>query len=379
MVQVARGGRGAVRRAVVIPAVILCVLCFGGSLQTVHAAQADPVTAQPSVHSGGVSSPDSVSTPAWVTGDEGESGVHRESASSDRGRDTEDSRVGEYWTQDRMDAAVPLELAVPPSVIDTPSGPADSPGGSPGAVVVEPVPATASPGDPVRPEAVTRFPRTVGKVFFRSAADGRNYVCSASALNSGSKRLVATAGHCVHGGRGGTWHRDWMFVPEYRSGVKPDGYFTARTLRTFVDWINFGESGRGLASDVALVTTNSGSSGGLIVDRVGGNGLVVGGSREFTTDIFGYPVNLDRGERMWACTGTSGSRNADGYLFPSISGCRFGGGSSGGPWTYGYSNATGLGYLRSVTSFGPRTGTEFIAGPYFDARVRSLYNETSHD
>lgn len=226
---------------------------------------------------------------------------------------------------------------------------------------------------------VTDFSKTNGKVFFRNAKSGKDYVCSGSAVNSGSKRLVSTAGHCVHGGPGGTWHQNWVFVPGYNSGSQPYGSFSAHTLRTFSDWIGHGESGRGFNSDVAFVTTYSNSHGSRVVNAVGGHGLQTGGSRNSPVSLFGYPGNRSNGQLMWACWGTSSTRSIGVYRFHSISGCGFGGGASGGPWLHAYSNGSGLGYLRSVNSFGPRNSAAYIAGPYFDSRVSDLYRTANND
>lgn len=69
---------------------------------------------------------------------------------------------------------------------------------------------------------------------------------------------------------------------------------------------------------------------------------------------FGYPSNLNNGERMWACWERTTTHYWWLSQFPKIAGCNFGGGSSGGPWLDDYSNSTGLGHVRSVTSFGPK-------------------------
>jgi V8-like Glu-specific endopeptidase len=230
--------------------------------------------------------------------------------------------------------------------------------------------------------AVTNFSKTNGKVFFHDQTDGFDHVCSGSAVNSGSRRLVITAGHCVHGGPGGQWHSNWEFVPGYHQGSRPYGTFQAYWMRTYSDWMSYGETGRGFNSDVGFVTTYVNSSAQRVVDAVGGHGTRSGGSRVFDVSIFGYPVNLNGGEAMWACWGTTGTRLIFDfpwfYEFPSLSGCNFGGGSSGGPWLNDYSNDSGLGYVRSVTSFGP-SDNAFIAGPYFDSRFPSLFTAANND
>ena len=116
----------------------------------------------------------------------------------------------------------------------------------------------------ITPQAVTpvtNFSKTNGKVFFRNQTDGKDYVCSGASVNSRSKRLVVTAGHCVHGGPGKDWHTNWIFAPGYSNGATY-GTYQAATLRTLNNWINYGESGRGFNSDVAFVTTYSGSTSG---------------------------------------------------------------------------------------------------------------------
>lgn len=90
----------------------------------------------------------------------------------------------------------------------------------------------------------------------------------------------------------------------------PNGTFPARSSRTLLDWINYGENARGFNSDVASVNTYPNEDGAKIVDAVGGHGLIWGGNQyEFHADIFGYPSNLDGGEVTWACWGTTGTRS----------------------------------------------------------------------
>ncbi|UJL54940.1 hypothetical protein FE380_04145 [Corynebacterium diphtheriae] len=204
-------------------------------------------------------------------------------------------------------------------------------------------------------------------------------MCSGSALNSHSKRLVITAGHCVHGGgNNGAWHKNWVFIPDYHYNHRPYGTFQAKTLTTFQGWIDNGEGRLGFERDVAFVTTYTNVSGQKVVDAVGEYGLRTGGSKNFDVTVFGYPGNLDGGERMWACWRRTTTHRWWLSSFPKITGCDFGGGSSGGPWLDDYSNSTGLGHVRSVTSFGPEDNS-YNGGPYFDDAVMNLFNSTRKD
>src|SRR3546814_14320291 len=87
----------------------------------------------------------------------------------------------------------------------------------------------------------TLFPYTT---LFRSIGGyGSGSYCSAATINTRSKRVVITAGHCVHEGRGGTWHSNLVFVPRYdgtAADPTPYGTFQARTLHTFKTWVQKG-------------------------------------------------------------------------------------------------------------------------------------------
>lgn len=300
----------------------------------------------------------------------------------------EASSVTDYWTAERMESAIPAEeldgddTGQEFSALASASSPDDLPPSSEGSdsptVIAEPAPPADAPSS-AEASPAEGDSHTNGKVFFRNQQDGRDYVCSGSVVNSAAKRLVITAGHCVHGGPGETWHANWVFAPGYDHGPGPEATFAAASFRALDEWITYGASGRGFNSDVAFVTTEDNENDETVVDAVGGHGLATGGSREFAASLFGYPVNLDAGERLWACAGTTGVQQVDSYLFPSISGCDFGPGSSGGPWLAQYEDSTGRGYVRSVTSFGPANSTAYVSGPHFDERVSALYEAADGD
>lgn len=292
-----------------------------------------------------------------------------------------DPAVTAYWTPERLKNALPADTPTSTAEVDKKvteleqHASADEPltvGSSPVAAVSTTITPQAAP-------PVTNFSKTNGKVFYHNQTDGKDYVCSGSSINSDSKRLVVTAGHCVYGGPGNEWHSNWVFMPGYSNGATY-GSYQAAVLRTFNDWIDYGESGRGFNSDIAFVTTYNGStSGATVVNAVGGHGLKWGGGFGFDVSVFGYPANLNGGQIMWACWGTSGTGWIGAYEFNHIAGCNFGGGSSGGPWLDQYSNTSGLGYVRSVTSNAPTGSTAYIQGPYFDSRVNDLFVAANND
>ncbi|MDP9830969.1 trypsin-like serine peptidase [Kineosporia succinea] len=303
-------------------------------------------------------------------------GERRDQAALDRNGG--DRRVLDYWTPERMKNATPVRTPRLPAREAARIGrPAADAG--PEVVLSEPVSPEPSPTGRAAPP-VTNFSPVNGKIFYRNAKDGKDYICSGSAVNSGSKRVVSTAGHCMHAGPGGTWHQNWVFVPGYKNGSRPYGTFSAKTFQTLSDWVTYGVTPRGLNSDVAFVSTYLNAGGQKLVDAVGGHGIVTGGSEyAFDVSIFGYPGNISSGNVMQACYGSTGPRTDSGYTFSTIYGCNFGGGASGGAWLKSYSNAEGWGYLKTITSWGPVGSTAHSNGPFFGGSVNSLFQAVNAD
>ncbi|MEU4679095.1 hypothetical protein [Micromonospora sp. NPDC023737] len=281
-----------------------------------------------------------------------------------------DPAVLAYWTQERMKAAKPLDAPGDAAWIENTARAVAS---KTPAVATKPMPATIAKKVPNYPPPVTNFSITNGKLFIGGYESGS--WCSASAINTPSTRVLITAGHCVHGGQGGTWLTNLVFVPGYNAfnaDHDPVGRFQAYSLRTFNEWMNNSNFNR----DVGWVTTFSGGDwGATVVDTVGGHGLAYNGGTEFDVSIFGYPSNHDGGNTMWACWGVA----TDSSIWDDRSqiGCNFGPGSSGGPWIWDYDNGSGLGWVRSVMSTVDDSGVN--RGPYFDTAVLDGTNAADGD
>jgi V8-like Glu-specific endopeptidase len=269
--------------------------------------------------------------------------------------------VAEFWTPERMAKAVDLTFARPggtteaPSRVSKPTGPAGA---------VAPVaPSVKRDGD-VR--TMVNESLAVGKVYFTTPTGGLAS-CSASTVASGKRRLVMTAGHCVHQGRGGTWYSNWQFVPQYRNGSRPWGTFVASSLSTRTAWINSSS----YAEDMGIATMANGGAYGLkVVDTVGGHGLRWNWGYSVYVTALGYPSNLGGGESQYYCQGTTW--NAGGQQIRMY--CNMTYGSSGGPWLQEYNDQTGYGYINSVVSHGDNPGNGQFDGPYFDDDIKSLYD-----
>lgn len=265
-----------------------------------------------------------------------------------------------YWTPERMAAAIPAEG---PATVKAKSAP--QPSGRAGSIE------GVAPSVPVKTEqaqgigTMLNESQTVGKVFFTNPANGLNYVCSAATVSSAKRKLVQTAGHCVHGGAGGQWMSNWVFVPRYRNGARPFGTWSAYQLTSRTAWINSSNSDEDMG--IVIMQTLGGNS---IANVVGGNGLRWNWGYSVAVTILGYPAGPPfTGELQYFCQGTTWN----GHAQQVRAWCNMTGGSSGGPWLQEYNDANGLGYINSVVSHRHNDANQ-MDGPYFDNDIKSLYD-----
>jgi V8-like Glu-specific endopeptidase len=380
--------------AVTVTATVACVPTAWGAAgsgattqatSTAHARTAQPTDAEV------------VSTVAPVLQANGASS-RRYSAKEIQRVDAEggDPAVLEYWTPERMAAAKPLDAPGDAALVKrmaqdvaagltagTIAGPANTlPSGPAGAstqdgtTVTHPVAPEGARAGGAQTNAINTFPISTGKLFIGGYGSGS--YCSAATLNTKSKRVVITAGHCVHSGRGGSWHSNLVFVPRFNgqaANKTPYGMFQARTLHTFKTWIQKGGTSQGWYRDVGMLTTFSNGQGERVVKAVGGNGLKIDQYYRWPAKVFGYPSNRDNGQVMWGCQGMT-RKSSVAARTSLISGCNFGTGSSGGPWVWHYDNRTRLGYVRGVTSYGTPANRS-MGAPHFDSAVRRLAVSTN--
>ncbi|TDC43741.1 hypothetical protein E1258_32125 [Micromonospora sp. KC207] len=307
---------------------------------------------------GGTSGGASVSTVAATTSTTARSGL------------TAAQQASDYWTKERMRTAISADVLVEKAGAVTgkglgPTGAARSV--PPAAPTVAPAASRAKSLASGDIGANVAASTTVGKVFFYNPADGRNYVCSAGAVNSSSKLLVMSAGHCVHGGRGGQWMQNWIFVPLYNYGAEPYGRWSAKYLTTFNAWINDSN----LERDVSYITVYPNAAGQRLVNVVGGNGLSVNYSYTQAVTILAYPAAppYDGGWQQY-CQGTT---YRPGSEYKIALNCGFTGGSSGAVWLRLYNDA--YGYVNGVMSTLNSAGVN--KSPYFDTAVMDAYNSVA--
>lgn len=310
--------------------------------------------------------------------------VYSQAESAQLNRQGGDPAVLNFWTPQRMATATPLDVGVSSAVANrSPAASATRPlqiGSRPTGPIASRTPSGAS--TPLTPAPITNFPPINGKLFFVEGGTNLSFVCSASAINSPSKREIITAAHCAHTGKGGSFSSNVMFAPGYDGRSTPSdpyGKFQASTLRVSTEWVTYGgkdlttDTEPGYARDVAFVTLYAGGNNNKnVVDAVGGHGFSYNGPYEFDASVFGYPMNNANGQVMVGCYGTT--MQDSNFTNRSLLGCNFDGGASGGPWLDQYDNSTGIGYVHGVTSTGTPPPSPSVNGAaHFDDATNTMF------
>ncbi len=233
--------------------------------------------------------------------------------------------------------------------------------------------------DPIQPRTANQsamawpstspIARTNGKVYFTDANNGKNYVCSGTVVNSEGRDTVWTAGHCVHGGGGGTWHRNWIFKPAYHYGATPYGVWSAAQLWTTSQWAGSSD----FSNDVGAVYMNT-LNGQHIADVLGGQGIAFNYSKYYWADAFGYPAAAPyNGEELVSCSGNAAPEWS--FLWWSATtlklSCNLTGGSSGGPWLRWFDGSWG--WINGVNSYKYNNDPNSMYSPYFDGPEEALF------
>jgi V8-like Glu-specific endopeptidase len=221
---------------------------------------------------------------------------------------------------------------------------------------------------------------TVGKLFF--SAGGDPFVCSAAVIQ---RRVVATAGHCVHSGTSAGFHSNWVFVPAFRDGAAPFRSWNWRYVATTATWAN-GGGGVPNAADYAMIefadqSLSSGAPPSKLGNVVGWLGWQTLNLASNHTSKLGYPCNLDNCQKMQDVM-SNNFRNVAPNNVEYGSDAR--GGSSGGPWVQNFSTLAsgggtgsnaGLNQVVGVTSYIYNDEAPKVQGAsILDSRWISLFN-----
>ncbi|MFF8732352.1 trypsin-like serine peptidase [Streptomyces sp. NPDC015171] len=269
-----------------------------------------------------------------------------------------------FWTAARMRGATPLDLLLSERAATHLKAPKAH--GSPTTVAPTPAPALASfpqAGGPWTGGGAVAT--TSGRVFF--TFQGRTASCTGNAVTSQNASTVITAGHCVK--YQGSWHTNWVFVPAYADGNAPYGQWSAARTLTTPQW----EASEDINYDVGAAVVAP-LNGRTLTSVVGAQGIQFNGGYNKPMYSFGFPAAAPYdGTKLIYCSGNSSKD----FLFSQDHGlgCNMTGGSSGGPWFTGFTEAAGTGLQVSVNSFGYTFLPNLMFGPYFGDVIKALYDK----
>lgn len=269
--------------------------------------------------------------------------------------------AAEYWTSDRMRAAVPGEVLAGHALgrLGNPAAGKDKDKATGKDRAAQVKASKEDSGNPKFAQAAAPVDH-IGKVFFTMA--GQDYVCSGNAVTSANESTVATAGHCLNGGPG-VFATNFAFVPGYDNGAAPYGRWTARALYTTPQW----EKDRNIAFDTGFAVLNE-LNGETLTGVVGSSEVAFGGERALQYTSYGYPASKPYdGNQLWTCTGTATDDPKNPQFRSQGIPCTMTGGSSGGPWLLDN------GVQNSVNSYG-YNGAGVMYGPYWGGEIEKVYH-----
>ena len=299
--------------------------------------------------------------------------------SRDAAARAEHERIVRYWTPQRMASAQPRDFVragdgFRPAAKPTGNG---KPGGGDASTVTG---ASWTKGG--------RVAEAVGKVFFTMGSSA--YTCSGSVATDGrsSHSLVLTAAHCAYDETAGDFASNWMFIPAWgqaSTAYNPScsgGYSSTKhgcwTATALVVHHGYATAGgfntQATVHDFAFaVVGGGGHAGGQLDATVGSFALDVSAIAKGTqTYAFGYPAaGKYKGNTLTYCAGKTIEDAWNDNLTWGL-GCTMTGGSSGGPWLASFSEATGVGVLGSLNSYG-YSGVKNMYGPKFNSRTTAVY------
>ncbi len=263
------------------------------------------------------------------------------------------AKVRRYWTPERMREARPLDL------VAGRDGETRLRVGAPEAALADASFLAVTTPD-VPPFSFN------GRIFIRRGKLAG--YCSGTAINSPTRQLVLTAGHCVNsgreGGRASVWSNYMEFVPAFSGGVAPFGAFVARRAMIYApqQWTKQGNPD----FDMGALLTAPNSEGVNVADAVGGGATIAMDlSRHQTFQTFGYPGKT---KHMQGCVSPY---IGDDLLSNPLPGpptlgirCHWAPGASGGGWLVG--DGTEINGINTYLHLNNKSRT---FGPYFSAET----------
>lgn len=205
--------------------------------------------------------------------------------------------------------------------------------------------------------------------------DGGRHQCSAAVVASRSRRVLATAAHCVW--LDGGWRVDGaFFIPGYAAGEEPLGRWTVDTAYVPPAWQQIDSPINDVAADTDFAFVTLLPRDGVLPEQVlGAQGIRFSTPDRLPVAALGYPATgVYDGQSLRGCDGPAAVEtftrpDRDGGQVLAMT-CDMTEGASGGPWLAGPDAAAGRGQVVGVVSGGDATQ---LVSPRFGAAAREVY------
>lgn len=228
------------------------------------------------------------------------------------------------------------------------------------------LPKLPSPGaTPTAQNPLLAAPR-VGALFTHDASG--DHFCTASVVASPGRDLLVTAAHCIHGGKGGGYKSDIVFIPGYHNGATPFGVWTPRRLLVAPQWAASSDPD----FDVGFVVLQP-LDGKNIEEVLGANQIGFDAGFDHLVRVTGYPASADA---PVTCMNRTSQQSARQVRFECGG---FFGGTSGSPWVTGFDPRTRTGTIVGVIGGYQEGGdTDAISySAYLNSDIRQLYEQAA--
>ncbi|MBC3189525.1 hypothetical protein H7X46_00380 [Pseudonocardia sp. C8] len=207
--------------------------------------------------------------------------------------------------------------------------------------------------------------------------DGGRHQCSAAVVASRSRRLLATAAHCVW--LDGAWRVDGaVFIPGWASGEEPHGRWMVDTAYLPPAWTQTNSPIEDVAADTDFAFVSLLPREGRLPEQVlGAQGIRWSTPETVEVAALGYPaLGSYDGQSLRGCTGAAtvepfaaGKHGRPAEVLALN--CDMTEGASGGPWVTGPDAANGRGQVVGVVSGGDDTS---LVSPRFGPAAQAIYD-----
>jgi V8-like Glu-specific endopeptidase len=179
-----------------------------------------------------------------------------------------------------------------------------------------------------------------------------------------------TAAHCIHGGKGGGYKSDIVFIPGYQDGTEPFGVWTPRKLLVAPQWASSSDPD----FDVGFVVLQA-LDGKNIEQVLGADQIGFDAGFDHLVRVTGYPSSADA---PVTCMNQTSQQSARQVRFECGG---FFGGTSGSPWVTGFDPRTRTGTIVGVIGGYQEGGdTDAISySSYLNGDIRQLYEQAAAD